>query len=264
MRTLLLTFFSFLTLLAVATPAWAADVVDPKPFGELLSSYVDRRGRVDYAGLKANEADRKKLDDFVAAVGAAKVEGSDAAQLGFYINAYNAIVIKAVVDRYPIESVMKVDGFFKTLKFKVGGKDVSLDALENEVIRKQFKEPRIHFVLVCGAESCPRLQRKAVTEANLEDVLQSAASEFIPKATKITKGKVVTSKLFEWFAADFTAASGSVREYLVKYLPQHADALRDDKTVIAYANYSWKLNVQPPKAKEQPTTQPSAPVKDAK
>lgn len=264
MRISLLTVLLTLSLFAVATPAWAADVVDPKPFGEILESYVDRRGRVDYAGLKANEADKKKLDDFAAAVGRAKVEGSDAARLAFYINAYNVLVIKAVVDRYPIESVMKVDGFFKKLTWKVAGKNLSLDALENEVIRKEFKEPRIHFVLVCGAESCPRLQREPATEANLEQLLQGAAAEFIPKATKVSGSKVVTSKLFEWFAADFAGASGSVREYLVQYLPQHAATIRDEKTALTYAHYSWKLNEQPARGGATPTTQPSKPVKATK
>lgn len=255
MRLTLTTFLTMLALTMMSSSAWA-DVINPKPFDEILKGYVDRRGRVDYAGLKANEADLKKLTDFVAATASARVKGSDKEKLAFYINAYNANVIKSVVEKYPITSVMKVKGFFKAEKHSVAGKKLTLDALENELIRKEFKEARIHFVLVCAARSCPRLQRQAATAKNLESMLESAAKEFVPKATKVSEGKIVTSKLFDWFKDDFIAAEGSVRAYLAKYDPANAAAIKDEKNALSFSSYSWKLNKQP-KKKPSPTTQPS-------
>lgn len=257
MRTTITTILTLLCLMTVTSSAWAADVVDAAPFDGLLKRYVDKKGRVDYAGLKANEEDRKVLEDFATAVGAAKVEGTDPAKLAFYINAYNVTVIKSVVDKYPIESVMKVKGFFKGTKHKIGGKDLTLDALENEVIRKEFKEARIHFVLVCGAKSCPRLQREAATEANLESMLESAAREFIPRATKVTADKVVTSQLFNWFKDDFIAAKGSVRMFLATYNTAQAKQIRNEDAKLEFSDYSWKLNKQPAKKKAEPESQPS-------
>ncbi len=252
--TIIVTFFC---LLAFSTSAWAADVIDPKPFDGLLKRYVDKKGRVDYAGLKASPEDSKILNDFTAAVGAAKVEGSDKAKLAFYINAYNAHVLKAVVDRYPITSVMKVKGFFKEIKHPVAGKQMTLDALENTVIRKEFKEARIHFVLVCAAKSCPPLQRDAATEANLEKLLEGAAKSFIPKATKVTANKIVTSSLFDWFKDDFIAADGkSVRHYLATYQPAKAKQILNEEAKIEFAPYSWKLNKQPAKKADPPASQP--------
>lgn len=256
MRLTLTTLFTLFVLTASASTAWAADVIDPRPFDELLDGYVDRRGQVDYAGLKANDADRKKLDDFVAAIASAKVKGSNDAKLAFYINAYNATVIKSVVDKYPIESVMKVKGFFKEEKHPIAGKQMTLDALEHKLIRPQFKEARIHFVLVCAAKSCPRLQRDAATEANLETMLESAAKEFVPTATKVSDDKIVTSSLFDWFKDDFIAAEGSVRAYIAKYYPEHAKQIMNEQAKVTFAHYSWKLNKQAQK-KPQPTTQPS-------
>ena len=182
---LTLTTITALFLLLTASTSWAQDVIDVKPFDELLKQYVDKRGRVDYAGLKANADDKAKLDAFAAKIDGAKVQGSDSAKLAFYINAYNVYVIKSIVDLYPIKSVMKVKGFFKERKHPIAGKKMTLDALENALIRKEFKEARIHFVLVCGAKSCPRLQRKAATEKNLEGLLESATKQFVPKATKV-------------------------------------------------------------------------------
>ena len=195
--------------------------------------------------MKADEEDWKKLNSYVESVAGATVKGSDKAKLAFYINAYNANVIKSVVEKYPIKSVMKVDGFFKKEKHKVAGKEVTLDQLENEIIRKEFAEPRIHFVLVCAARSCPRLQRRAATEKNLESLLEKGATEFIPKATKVTdEGEVITSQLFNWFAVDFKKKEGSVKKYLAKYVPDHAETILKEETKVKFSNYSWKLNKQ--------------------
>jgi hypothetical protein len=148
------------------------------------------------------------------------------------------------VEKYPIESVMKVDGFFKKEKHTVAGEKITLDQLENEIIRKQFDEPRIHFVLVCGARSCPRLNRRAATAANLNGLLESSAKSFIPRATKVKDGTIATSKLFEWFAGDFAKAEGSVRKFLAKYDPNHKKAILDESNKLTFSHYSWKLNKQ--------------------
>lgn len=265
MRFTLTTLVTMLCLLAFAPAAWAADVVDTKPFAELLEKYVDGRGRVDYAGLKDNAEDKAKLDAFADVVATAKVEGSDSAKLAFYINAYNATVIKSIVDKYPIESVMKVKGFFKAEKHAIAGQQVTLDALENEIVRKQFAEARIHFVLVCGAKSCPRLQRKVATEKNLEKLLDGAAREFVPKATKVENGTVTTSQLFNWFKDDFVKAEGSVKKYLAKYDPEHAAAILADDSKLAFSDYSWKLNKQRTRSKNKLNKElkPAAPAPEA-
>lgn len=244
MRSTFTFIIALLTLLTLSSGAFAQDIVDPAPFDALLKKHVNKKGNVDYATLKKDKKAKAALDAYVAAIASAKPTGSKDAKLAFYVNAYNANVIKSVVDKYPIESVMKVDGFFKKEKHTVGGKPMTLDALEHKLIRPQFKEPRIHFVLVCAARSCPRLQREAATEKNIEALLEGAAKEFIPRATKVEGKTVTTSKLFEWFADDFKNAEGSVQKYLAKYLPKHKDVLLAEDTKLKFAHYSWKLNKQ--------------------
>ncbi len=230
--------------LVMSAPAAAKDIVASKPFDALLKKYVDSNGQVAYAKWKKSDEDKGALDAYVAQIGAAKVAGSDDAKLAFYVNAYNALVLKSVLDRYPIESVMKVDGFFKKTKHEVAGKKVTLDELENEIIRKEFAEPRIHFVLVCAAKSCPPLQRRAATEKNLQGLLESSTKSFVPRATKVKDGKITTSKLFEWFAVDFEKKEGSVAKYLARYAPKYKDALLAEDAKIGFGHYSWKLNEQ--------------------
>ena len=235
-----LTFLPLMLLLA-GLPATALGF-DHKPLDAILRAHV-RGGRVDYAGIKARDAD--KLAAYVKAVGSASVSGmSKNAKLAFYLNAYNALVIKAVVDRWPgITSVMKVPGFFKSKRYKVAGRTVTLDQLENKVIRPTFKEPRIHFALVCAARSCPPLPSRAFSASGLDKTLDRLARSFInsSRGVQVSGDTIRVSRLFEWYAGDFVAAAGSVGKFLARYHKTHADKLKA-ATKLDYLNYDWALN----------------------
>lgn len=237
-----------LTLLAIATPslAFAEDVIDHEPFDKLLSTYVDGQGRVSYGKLKGNEADYKSFKAYVARVEAAKIDSKQhpkKARLAFYINAYNATVIQAVLaDVYPgKKSVMDVKGFFDGKKHTVAGKSMTLNELENDLIRPKFKDARVHFVLVCAAKSCPKLQRKALTQENVYRVMNSATRSFINKSTSIKDGTITTSKLFEWFKDDFTTYSKAetVQQYLAKF---HKTPEKFEGAELTFSDYDWALN----------------------
>jgi hypothetical protein len=217
-----------------------SDVISHEDFDALLKKFVDEKGQVNYKALKK---DRVALDAYLTEIGSAEIVGSADAKLAFYINAYNAIVIDTVL-KNKRRGVMKIKGFFKEKTHKVAGKMITLDHLENGIVRKDFNEARIHFVLVCGAKSCPRLRQEAATEKNVQKMMESAAKEFIPLATKVKGKKVKTSQLFNWFEEDFVKAEGSVGAYLAKYLPEHAELLKSKKAKIKFSKYSWKLNKQ--------------------
>jgi hypothetical protein len=230
-----------------ATATLSADVIDHRPFDALLKKHVDARGQVAYGAWARAEADRAALKSYVDAVGLARVEGkSEASRLAFYINAYNAIVLNAVLEKWPIESVMKVEGFFTAEKHRVANEEMTLDDLEhNKIIRVQFAEPRIHFVLVCAAKSCPPLLRTAMTEANLEQTLEAATRTFIGAATRRQGDKVITSQLFNWFRQDFEKNAGSVPAYLAKYTEgQTQELLATDKVTIEFSDYDWAVNAR--------------------
>ena len=225
------------------------DVIDHAPFETLLKKYVDGKGMVAYGRLHRSEADREVLNRYVAAIGDASVEGhGESARLAFYLNAYNALVLHDVLERWPVETVIEEDGFFDGKKHRVAGRSLTLNELEHdEVIRKEFEEPRIHFVLVCAAVDCPRLRTTALTVENLERELAAATREFVPGATRLTSSGVVeTSQLFNWFAEDFEKDAGSVAVYLgrnVRDLRLRA-ALASDDVEITFAEYNWAINQQ--------------------
>lgn len=217
----------------------------PRPTGTaaynaILKQYC-RAGRVDYAGIHGNA--RQQLNDYVKHVGSRGLPGSRDAKLAFYINAYNAITIKMIVDRWPaIKSVMAVPGFFKARRNKVAGRMLTLDKLENAVIRPTFKDARIHFALVCGARSCPPLRCAAFTGGGLQRTLEGLTRRFINSrlGVRLDGDRVRISKLFEWYGSDFVAAGGSVGKYLARYHKSAADRLPTAK--IEFQPYSWALN----------------------
>ncbi|MEM1348615.1 MAG: DUF547 domain-containing protein, partial [Myxococcota bacterium] len=174
---LLICALAALPVLLHASDAHADDIVDHAPFHGLLQEHVDGRGMVDYKALLKKRA---ALDAYVDAVAGASVKGkSRKAKLAFYINAYNANVLKMVLDEWgsgvnKSRSVLKVDAFFDKKTVTVAGKKTSLNGLEKQLILPKFKDARVHFVLVCAALSCPPLQREALTEKNVHKIMNRA------------------------------------------------------------------------------------------
>ena len=164
-------------LLAAAGLGAAAAEFDHSPWSAILSRHVNHIGEVDYAALKAN---RQPLDAYIAALAAASPDSrkelfpNRAAELAYWLNAYNALTVKGVVDNYPTRSVRDLGaiyGFFRRNDYTLGGVALSLRHLENEIIRPRYKDPRILFAIVCASISCPLLARQAFTAAQLEEQL---------------------------------------------------------------------------------------------
>jgi hypothetical protein len=246
-----MTLLTSLTLLMLApATASAQDVIDHGPLHELLQRRVDKKGGVDYAGLKASAQDRAKLTAYLEAINKADPsKSSHHAQLAFYINTYNATVIASILDHMPLDSVMKVDGFFNKIEHPIIGQKMTLDHLENKIIRPTFKDARVHFVLVCGAVSCPPLQRIALTEKNVDVTLTRATRQFIQSSVTYDADKktLSVSKLFEWFADDFKQdGGGSVHGFLAKYLAPkdetRAKLLKEAQLI--FQEYDWALNAK--------------------
>ncbi|MFW5920970.1 MAG: DUF547 domain-containing protein [Polyangiales bacterium] len=214
----------------------------------IVSSYATDDGGFRYEALRESTEDLARLDGYLE-----RVAGADAstlerdAELAFYINAYNALTVKAVLDAWPTESVMEVDGFFKEKKHAVAGREVTLDELEHGIIREQFDEPRIHFAVNCASASCPPLADEAYTAANLERLLAAQTRAYVRESTEIDEGagKVRVSKLFEWFEEDF-ADAGGVRAFVAERLPEgKAKKVRSDDLELVHREYDWALNDRP-------------------
>jgi bisphosphoglycerate-dependent phosphoglycerate mutase len=206
-------------------------------FDALLKKYVSSSGKVNYAGFKNDES---KLDSYLQKLEKANVEKSwgREKELAFWINAYNANTIKLILKNYPVKSIMDLhNGKPWNLKWiKIGQRTLSLNDIENDIIRPKFNEPRIHFAVNCAAKSCPPLLNKAWTEKNLNSNLERQTKSFINNSNynTLTSGKVEISKIFDWYGKDF----GN----LIAYLNKYADTKIPSGTSINFKSYDWNLN----------------------
>ena len=219
-------------------------------FNQVLQEHVDKAGRVNYTKLKANPEKLEKYLDLLAV--ANPTELSYNAQLAFWVNAYNALVIKGVIDHYPTTSVRKVKwfgGFFYRLKFQVAGKTYTLNQIEHGIIRTEFVDPRIHFVLVCASTSCPPIENSAFSAEDIEERLETATFNFVqnPEQVRIdrVKRRVYLSKIFKWYDEDFREGYDGVADFLTDYLPsEDADFVLAENVKFHYLDYDWTLNDQ--------------------
>ena len=219
-------------------------------FDQVLQEHVDETGRVNYAKLKTNPEKLEKYLDLLAFT--KPTELSYNAQLAFWVNAYNALVIKGVIDHYPTTSVRRVKwfgGFFYRLKFHVAGETYTPNQIEHGIIRKNFVDPRVHFILVCASSSCPPIENQAFSAEDIEERLETATFNFIQNPENIkfdrAKRRVYLSKIFKWYKNDFNEGYDGVADFLVDYLPtEETEFVSAVDVEFHYLDYDWTLNDQ--------------------
>ncbi|MEM9916509.1 MAG: DUF547 domain-containing protein [Bacteroidota bacterium] len=210
---------------------------DHTAFDALLRKYVTNSGKVNYKGIKSNQAALEAyLKDLSANPPADSWSRKE--KMAYWINAYNAYTIKLIVDNYPLSSITKLhSGKPWDVKWiEIGGKKYSLNNIENDILRPKYKDARIHFAVNCAAKSCPPLLNRAWTAANLNSNFDKQAKAFINDGqfNAISSKKVEISKIFEWYAVDF----GDIKSYLNKYSNTKIDA----GASVSYRAYDWGLN----------------------
>ena len=248
-------FAGFILLVAGLYGPGSTAGFDHSIFDQVLKTYVNNQGLVDYNGIAGDQSFKIYMETLKSAQPDAM---SRDGQLAFWINAYNAVTIAKVIEWRPKKSVREtfVPGvwtgtkFFTTREHTVAGKDLSQDDIENEILRKQFKDPRIHFAIICASSGCPLLPRFAYTEENVQTMLEEETRKYInsERGTKIDSAEntLYLSKLFDWFAGDFEYKSGSVLNFIKPYLGQKALAFVEKNPKIKYLPYDWALNAQAP------------------
>ena len=233
-----------LASLSAALPAAAA--VDHTAWDALLKRYVSEAGLVDYAAWRA---DRAGIDAYVASLSKADVTlGSQAEQLAFWINAYNACVIEGVLDRPGTASVKNVPGFFNTIRYPVAGASLTLNEIESR--GRALGDWRIHVAVVCASSSCPFLRAEAYAPDRLNEQLADQLRRFLadPKRGLRVEGQTLwVSKMFKWYDEDFVPTGHLTAQTLVPVLaaylsPEQAQAAGQAGLAVKFMDYDWSLN----------------------
>ena len=212
----------------------------------MLRAHV-ANGAVDYRSFKEKEA---QVDAYLAALAAIDPNTlTEAERLALWINAYNAFTIKLILSRYPgIKSIKDIPRRWKRRDWVVGGERYSLDDIEHKILRKKFKEPRIHFAIVCASVSCPSLLPEAYVAERLDEQLTAAARGFLAdpeKGFRIDENRVYLSSIFKWFRKDFEADGRSLVEFIAPYVAEDARAFLEEhgeEVSIRFLKYDWSLN----------------------
>lgn len=218
---------------------------------KVLDAFV-RKGEVDYARLKENPADLKAYLDQIASVSPKGFsQWSEPEQIAFLCNLYNAATLELIIDHYPVESIRKIwapwKNPWKQEVVRLFGNKVTLDHVEHDLLRKDYKEARIHFALVCAARSCPPLRGQPYLPDRLDEQLEDQGRIFLNTPSKnrvdLESRTLYLSKIFKWFSEDFEGTSGSVLAFVRPYFPEGISSqLEDGGFDVKYLDYDWTLN----------------------
>lgn len=242
-----------------------------RTFEALLRRFVNASGEVDYDAWHASQDAMAALEEYLAAVAAFSPVSSperflsqnDA--LAYWMYAYNAYVVKGVLDNWPIKSVTDVKspievvkglGFFYRNRYVFGREPLSLLSVENDYIRKRYRDPRIHFVLNCASASCPVLRPELPTGDALEHLLATAAEQFVSEPRNVSVDhdrKVVRlSAIFKMYRKDFVnhvratgqPAGDAVLAYVASVAPDALRAELESATGydLQFREFDWSVN----------------------
>lgn len=242
-------------------------------FDHVLRRFVNEEGRVNYAALKDEAQD---LDRYYGMLSLYSPDShpqlfpTEQSKLAYWINAYNAAVIKTVITYYPVTSVEDIrpswllallpekSGFLLFQRVTFGGVSTSLYALEHQIIRERFVDPRVHFALNCASSGYPHLPRYAFTAEHLHKQLDYETRKFIAEERNLRidhqEKTVWLSAIFEWYEGDFLTwyeqqfpnQHATLLAYIGLYATtERADELRRAaKYHIRFLPYDWRLNDQ--------------------
>lgn len=227
-----------------------AKSIDHSDWDTLLKNYItDNKengiNRFDYKNVTA--ADNKLLNSYLENMQNLKITSyAKNEQMAYWINLYNALTIKVILEKYPLKSIKNIDGIgpWKKKRLTIEGEKISLDDIEHRILRPIWQDSRVHYAVNCASLGCPNLQNVAFTSNNLEKLLEKGAFEFINHKRGVNfKGKkLVLSSIYNWFKTDFGNNTDDLLKHLIKSAkPELKQKLQDFKGKIQYA-YDWKLN----------------------
>jgi hypothetical protein len=206
----------------------------------------------NYKGVSAS--DKEILSRYLTMLQATDpLNYTRAEQQAYWINLYNALTVKLILDNYPVKSITKLGNKFFSFgpwddnAAKINGKDLTLNDIEHEILRPIWRDPRIHYAVNCASYGCPNLSAKVFTAENIEHQLEAGAYAYInhPRGVTIVGEDIVISSIYKWYSEDF----GDDRNMLLMHLKQYAKPELNRKLSLFQQGdgdidyeYDWRLN----------------------
>lgn len=257
--------------LSVCGGALRAQDADADTRRQRFDAILDANVRDGFVYYRALKSDRARLDGYIASLGSVRLDtASPQEQVAFWLNGYNALVLRTVIDHYPItpsakeypaNSVRQIPGAFERTPHRLAGRTLTLDQIEQTVL-PGFHDPRVFFALGRGAVGSGRLRSEAYTPETLDQQLAGTAAECASRAqcvaVDVASNVMKVSSIFSWRREQFVAAyadraktgfaerSPIERAVLAFIDPRMLSAERDflarNTFRVEYQPFDWTLN----------------------
>jgi len=232
-------------------------IVDHTVWGLLLKRYVvadhpSGINRFKYSSVSSG--DRQALKAYLQKMQAVAVSALNRnEQKAYWINLYNALTVKVILDHYPVRTIRDIDispGFFSNGPWDaklltIEEQKVSLNDIEHRILRPIWQDNRVHYAVNCASLGCPNLQPQPFTALNLNILLEKAAREFVnhPRGVSFPRGRLRVSSIYFWFNEDFGGSEEGIIIHLKKYLsPEKLEQLARAAKMKMSHHYNWNLN----------------------
>ncbi len=229
--------------------------IDHGAWGAFLTRYLrigaDGVHRVAYS--QVTPSDRAALDAYIKGLADLPISSYDRPeQLAYWINLYNALVVRVVLDHYPISSIRDVAsasapgraGPWDQKLVEIEGTPVSLSDIQNRILRPIWQDPRVLYALSCGAIGCPNLEPEPYRADRLEHQLSKAAMAYVndPRCIQIDDDRLGVSSLYRWYAADFGGSDTAIINHLMAYAEPKLAMELERFERISDVGFDWRLN----------------------
>jgi hypothetical protein len=228
--------------------------IDHGAWEKFLMRYVrigaDGSQRVAYSAV--TPADRRVLEGYIEQLANVPISRYNRTeQLAYWINLYNALMVRLVLDHYPIGSVRNLGAGslwtgapWTVPQVEIEGAALSLSDIEHRILRPIWQDPRVLYALSCGALGCPSLQPEPFLADRLERQLNEAAMAYVndPRCIRFPGQTLEVSSLFRWYQEDFGGSERAVINHLMAYAePQLAMRLQNFERITGEM-FDWRLN----------------------
>lgn len=227
--------------------------IDHTSWGRFLKEYVQSHSsgvnRIAYG--RVSDSSRARLQAYINGLAQIPIsQFNRQEQLAYWINLYNALTVKVVLDHYPVRSIRDIksgllsSGPWGKRLITVEGEQLTLDDIEHRILRPIWKDPRIHYAVNCASIGCPNLQPMAFTAVAAPTLLDQAAAEYInhPRGVTVNGRKLVVSSIYVWFQTDFGGSDEGVIQHLQQYASPDLSKALARVMEISDDRYDWTLN----------------------
>ena len=231
--------------------------IDHATWDEFLRTYVQAMpegvNRVDYEGVSND--DKEKVDQYVTYLGSIQISKYNRdEQVAFWMNLYNAGIVKTVLENWPVNSILQIRGpglnvvgpWLQPVA-RVEGESVTFNDIEHNILRPAFNDmgPKIHYGINCASITCPSLPARAHTAVNWRESLEANARQYMRsgEAAREEDGKLYVSKFYHsWFKDDFGGTDAAVFQHLKQYASPDLAEMLDRHEAIDGDYYDWRIN----------------------